>query len=269
MSNNFFQFDNEFYCQDYGLAMGSSISPVFSDMVMIDLELECIAKLDFIPLFFLRYVDDVITCIPNDKLDQMLHIFNSYNDRIQFTVEIEKNNRISFLDLFLIKAENSIITNWYKKPTFSERFLNFNSSHPKTHKIGIIYSIVDKAIKLSNKKFHEDNLKPVRQFLLKNSYPSKFIEFYLKKRISCLNNFPNNSLLPQICIYSSNNNNSMFHNRNSIYLQNYKIIPPYVPGFYEKTSRISRKNNVITLPKMYNNLLLEAKIVLRKLLRIM
>ena len=54
MSNNFFQFDNEFYQQIYGLAMGSPISPVFADMVMIDLERECIAKLDFNPVFFIR-----------------------------------------------------------------------------------------------------------------------------------------------------------------------------------------------------------------------
>ena len=78
MSNNFFQFDNEFYHQIYGLAMGSPVSPVFSDVVIIDLEMECIAKIDFKLVFFLRYVDDTITYITRNKLEEMLHIFISY-----------------------------------------------------------------------------------------------------------------------------------------------------------------------------------------------
>ena len=88
--------------------MGSPVSLPFADMVMIDLEIECIAKLDFNPLFLFRYVDDIVCCILRDKLDEMLVVFNSYDDRIKFTYEIEKNNRITFLDLLLIRENNRI-----------------------------------------------------------------------------------------------------------------------------------------------------------------
>lgn len=86
--------------------MGSPISPIFSDLVMTDLETECLSKLDFKPLFYFRYVDDILTCIPKDKIQQMLFIFNNYNDRLQFTYELESNNCLSFLDVLIIKKKN-------------------------------------------------------------------------------------------------------------------------------------------------------------------
>ena len=105
--------------------MGLEPSPIFADLVMDDLESECLSKLDFQPLFFLRYVDDVITCIPKNKVQYMLDIFNNYDDNLKFTYEIENNHEISFLDVLLIRENNRLITNWYRKSTFSGRLLNF------------------------------------------------------------------------------------------------------------------------------------------------
>ena len=45
---------------------------------------------------------------------------------IQFTHEMQRNSRISFLDLEIIKPDNSkIVSNWYRKSTYSGRLLNF------------------------------------------------------------------------------------------------------------------------------------------------
>ena len=65
-------------------------------------------KLNFSPIFYFRYVDDVITCIPHDKVDEMVTIFNAYDDRLQFTYELENNNSMSFLDVLIIKNEENI-----------------------------------------------------------------------------------------------------------------------------------------------------------------
>ena len=35
---------------------------------MDDLENEALAKLDFSPIIYFRYVDDILTCIPKNKL---------------------------------------------------------------------------------------------------------------------------------------------------------------------------------------------------------
>ena len=126
--------------------MGSPVSSVFADIVLEGLESSCLQRLDFKPTFFYRYVDDIVTCIPASKLYSMLNIFNSFHPRLQFTYEIENNNSTSFLDIQLIKNNGKLLYNWYRKPTFSARFLNFNSNHQNFQIIGMVYTLEDTTI---------------------------------------------------------------------------------------------------------------------------
>ena len=52
MDNTCFQFNKKFYTQIYGTLMGSPISGLFADIVVEDLENECLQKLSFSPLFY-------------------------------------------------------------------------------------------------------------------------------------------------------------------------------------------------------------------------
>ena len=55
-----------------------------------------------------------LLCVPLDKLQTII-------DAFQFTHEIERNNRISFLDLEIIKLDNGkIMSNCYRKSTLSD-----------------------------------------------------------------------------------------------------------------------------------------------------
>ena len=83
--------------------MGSPISPLFADMVMDNLETNCLHELkdkhNCTPLFNYRYVDDTILCIKSYHIDLFLKVFNNYNPHLKFTHEIETDNSINFLDL--------------------------------------------------------------------------------------------------------------------------------------------------------------------------
>lgn len=184
--NSYFNFNGKFYKQIYGLGMGNCLSPCCSDIVMSELQRECISKLPFKLPFFKRYVDDIITCVPESEVETLLHIFNTFHSKLQFTVEKEKHNCIPFLDVLLIKDSNNLIkTDWYHKPTFSERYLNFNSNHSFTQKINIIENLKSRALKLSHSDFHQKNLNNIKSFLLKNNYPKKLIDkILLKKHIT-------------------------------------------------------------------------------------
>ena len=46
-----------------------------------------------------RYVDDTITFVKTDEIKNVLSSFSSYYDNIQFTMEIEQNSQIYFLDV--------------------------------------------------------------------------------------------------------------------------------------------------------------------------
>ena len=85
------------------------------------------------------------------------------------------NNNINFLDLNIQVINNKIKTNWYINPVWSGRYINFFSNHCLKYKIGIIYYLTDRAMLLSDKEFHKNNLNCVRSTLLKNGYPLELL----------------------------------------------------------------------------------------------
>lgn len=125
---------------------------------------------------------------------------------ISFTIETEVNNKLNFLDMTVIKKNNTVITNWYQKPTHSGRTLNYRSNHPKHMKTGIVKNMLNRMIKLSNPQFVQNNLKNIHIILGKNDYPEKFIDkiykhmMYPKKKQSiCRNHTTNGSItLPYV-----------------------------------------------------------------------
>ena len=105
---------------------------------------------------------------------------------VQFTTKEESEGRISFFDVLITRASDGIKTNWYHKPTWSGRYLNFNSNHPYKYKINVINNLVDRCISLSHKDFHKENIKIIKSILHKNNYPSSVINSCIKKRLNLL-----------------------------------------------------------------------------------
>jgi len=133
-------------------------------------------------------VDDIILAAPSNKITDILNTFNSFHNRLQFTIEHEHNRCLSFLDLKLNIINNKIIIDWFQKQTFSVRFLSFLSKHPMCHKIGIIYNLVDRALLLSHPSFHQKNLELIVNILQNNSYPTDIIFKYINLRAKKLFN---------------------------------------------------------------------------------
>jgi len=154
---------------------------------MEDLEIASIGKLDFNVHVFYRYVDDIFMIIPESKVDLTLASFNSYHPRLKFTCEIEKDNTLNFLNTSVIRADNgSLLTNWYRKPTFSGRYINFLSCHPYQYKLNTIINLVDHAILLSHEMFHAGNLSTIKLILKNNCYPDNIVDKVVSKRYKFL-----------------------------------------------------------------------------------
>ena len=89
----------------------------------------------------------------------------------------------------IIRENKKFIFNWYQKETNSTRILNYNSnSHLLQHKKSIIFNLIDRAIKLSDVRFHKQNINIVRQLLHENGYPNSFINNNIKKRMYIIKN---------------------------------------------------------------------------------
>ena len=62
-----------------------------------------------------RYVDDIVLAVHKDKVENVLELFNSYHERLRFTVDFGDENGINFLDVKLMRQEGRIIFDIYKK----------------------------------------------------------------------------------------------------------------------------------------------------------
>ena len=71
-----------------------------------------------------------------DETDDFLNHLNSIELTVQFTVETaDDDNTLPFLDTCLHHMEGCIIqTSVYRKPTHTERYLDYMSHHPIEHK---------------------------------------------------------------------------------------------------------------------------------------
>ena len=241
LNNTYFSFDGKFYSQIEGSPMGSPISPILADIVMEDLEVFYLQKLNSIYDIYIRYVDDIFMTVSASEVEHVLEVFNSYHDKLKFTVEKEVNGQLNFLDVSVIRDKGeSIITNWYRKPTFSGRYLNYHSEHPNEHKISVVTSLVDRAILLSDDRFHNSNLTLIEKILINNNYPIQFIKKHVKKRCNILRMRINNV---------DDNRTPSRDGDKSI-----NIVLPYIKKFSEKLNSKMKKTNIKIVNRGYNTL---------------
>ena len=70
---------------------------------MVELKRNIIPTLSNDISLWKRYVDDTICFIKLTSINKVIETFNSYHKNIKFTIEIETESKISFLDILLIR----------------------------------------------------------------------------------------------------------------------------------------------------------------------
>ncbi|XP_046401606.1 uncharacterized protein LOC124167667 [Ischnura elegans] len=117
LTTTYFKYNDTFYEQTDGVAMGSPLSPVIANFFMESFEEEALSSATLKPRCFYRYVDDTFIIWPHgrESLQHFLSHMNSRHANIQFTMEIEKDNRIPFLDILIHRKnddDQSPTDNW-------------------------------------------------------------------------------------------------------------------------------------------------------------
>ena len=174
----YFAFRNTYYQQIHGTAMGSPVSVVAADLVMEDVESRALSTFPQPPKLWKRYVDDTCCALKAHHMEDFHRHINTIEATIQYTAERESDAQLAFLDVLVIRNPGrTLATSVYRKPTHTDRYLDFQSHHPIAHKIAVIRTLNHQAKNLpSTPTAIAEEEQRVAQALKKNGYPKKLIE---------------------------------------------------------------------------------------------
>jgi hypothetical protein len=202
LKDSFFVYNGKFYYQISGTPMGAPISSALANLAM-EVMLEKITDLLPFELPFLYiFVDDILTAIPEAITDETLEIFNAINGKIQFTIELEHNRQIPFLDLKLTHEEDGCIsTEFYQKPSASGRILNFLSNHSAALKTNTAIGLIKRIYTFSSGKPEAQKRETAFNILHNNKFPKSLIhklicEYKNKRPVNSQNSNSHSEITP-------------------------------------------------------------------------
>jgi hypothetical protein len=134
---------DKFFQQKSGMTMGSSLSPIVSNIFMGHFEKVALDSARHKQSVWLRYVDDtfVVGLHGPERLQNFLSHHNSLRPSVQFIMGMESDSAIDFPDVLVIREEMALATKVYTEQTHTGRYLSFNSNHPPHVKRGFIQSL--------------------------------------------------------------------------------------------------------------------------------
>ena len=95
-------------------------------------------------------------------------------------MEIENNNSIAFLDVFVSKNNCRLTITVYRKPTHTQRYLNYRSNQHPLIKSGIIKYLRNRALNVCSEGNLPSELDRLYNVFRANGYPSSRINNSLK-----------------------------------------------------------------------------------------
>ena len=191
---NYFQFNNKFFKQKQGIAMGSICAPSIANLYLSILE-ENFLKIHK-PLFYKRFIDDIfiiVSCLFN------INILKFFFGNLK--LNIVSSNIVIFLDLLisLNRITNKLIFSVHLKPTFTFSYVLPTSNHPPFIFKNIPISVFFRIARICTYKSDFYNFCRIfySQFIKKGYLPNN-----VKKAIRLIGSLDRDSILP----YKTKNN---------------------------------------------------------------
>ena len=182
-TSNLFLFNDKLYRQKDGLAMGSPLAPTLSNLFMGVLENRHLNnRKSSCVKFYKRFVDDCLILFEDiNDVDRFFNYANTWHPNIKFTKEIGYKN-LPFLDINIDISNNILITDVYRKPTYTSLILNYKSLCPVQWKTALFHTLIHRAdlICSSWEIFHKE-IERLTNIFSKNGYPFSFIHKQVRK----------------------------------------------------------------------------------------
>ena len=115
-------------------------------------------------------------------LSSFLEFLNSQDSNIRFTLEMENNDSIPFLDVLITRLEDmTVSTSIYRKDTFSGLLMQYDSFLPPSFKRNLISGLIYRAWKIcSSEDLFQQELIKLKKLLIANGFPLGLINRQIK-----------------------------------------------------------------------------------------
>ena len=121
------------------------------------------------PIFYKRYVDDIINRRKKQEEDLLLKKLNDYHPKIKLTIEISPPK---FLDTEIIILNNEVVTSVHRKE--SKLPVPWESKVPKHYKRSTLLGELHCAKKISSN--FQKEVKNIKEKFSKANFPLRFIK---------------------------------------------------------------------------------------------
>ena len=182
LTRNDFLFDNSFFLQTCGCAMGRKYSPAYADIYLADWEESAFLKCPLRPLVYYRYLDDIFGLWDKSEEDfqNFINILNSHHPRIKLKHNLHLQ-QVPFLDtvVFFTKTRDghkSLATKVYFKDTDRHSLLFNSSYHPRHTFSSIIKSQLIRFHRICSFPHHiEEATRTLFEALRPRGYSRRFL----------------------------------------------------------------------------------------------
>ena len=146
LKNMYFSFQDQFYEQVKGVAMGSPVNPIVANLYIEYFEQKALHTAPT-PRLWHRYVDDTFVIQKEIHKQDFIQHINSADPAIQFKVENNKEDEaIPLLDTIVKpEADGNLSITVYRKLTHMDQYLQWNSHHHLSAKFSVIHTLSNRA----------------------------------------------------------------------------------------------------------------------------
>ena len=136
---------------------------------------------------FERYMDDILRTIKEQFIQAKLKEINALHPNLKFTLEVEAEGKLSFLDLCINHVNDKLSSIRYCKPTDTGLIINFHALAPKRYKRSAVEGFVHRVHRACSswENFH-DSMEKVKMTLQRNQYPPNFYDPIISNTIDKL-----------------------------------------------------------------------------------
>jgi hypothetical protein len=187
LTNNYFSFNNHFFLQLVGTAMGTPAAVVYANIFMFAVEETVLLQHSASILFYTRFLDDIFCIITTDAdADAFINALQLRHPKIKMEVT-KSTHSVNFLDLHIFKgprfaATGILDTAVHQKQLNAYLYIPYRSFHPLRSKGGFIVTELMRYVRNCSSRSDYLTIKHMfYQRLRARGYPITYLRFLFSK----------------------------------------------------------------------------------------